>query len=120
MVPGSIVIQQFSSLVVRVGVGDKFGKGSSHVDIMRSEETAIAEAPPKFAKFPLHVPVAMGTIVKKHVNLGGQLVATNKLFDLAAQRDELRPEIVGNQRPVLAMFISLDAIQTRRRERFVC
>jgi len=68
MVPGSIVIQQFSSLVMGVRIRDKFGKRSSHVDIMGSEETAIAEAPPKFAKFPLHVPVAMGTIMKKHVD----------------------------------------------------
>ena len=54
--------------IVRVRLGDKFGKGSVHLHIVRNEQPAVAQPRPELPKFPQHVPVAVGAIVHEHID----------------------------------------------------
>ena len=57
-----------SLFFVRVRFCDEFRERSVHLDIMRYEQSAVAQARPELAKFPEHVLVAMRAVVQEHVD----------------------------------------------------
>src|SRR5437867_12698991 len=67
MMRRALHIAAASFSIVDVRLGDEFGERGVHLDIVRHEQPAIAQARPELAKFPKHVPVAVRAIVQKHV-----------------------------------------------------
>src|SRR5882762_3700482 len=55
------------SLVMRVCFHDEFYKRGVHLDVVRYEQSGVAQAGPELSKLPKHVPVTMRAIVQKHV-----------------------------------------------------
>ena len=51
------------SLIVRVRLGDEFWERGVHLDVMRHEQSAVAQARPELAKLPKHVPIAVRAVV---------------------------------------------------------
>src|SRR5438876_8808257 len=71
-------VQESALFIVRVSGRDKFGECGGHMDIVRDKQAAFAEAPPKLAKLPPHMAVAMRAVMQKHVDLGRYLIAAHE------------------------------------------
>ena len=74
--------------IVGVRLGHKFGKRRVHLHVVRHEQSAVAQARPKLAKLPEHVPVTMRAVVKKHVDRRRELIALEEIFHFSAHRHE--------------------------------
>ena len=102
-----------------VGLRHELGEGSIEMDIVRHEQPPIAQPFPKLPKLPEHVPVAVRTVVQKHVDLRRQLVALDEVLHSPFERHELRSQIAWNQRAVLAVPVHLQAVQSCLYQTFV-